>query len=68
MIKSHAKMLLSLLLLLLLTGAWVEHVVDPMLAVKDELLDTFRRWVEGFWCSCAMNSCKSFMNFNVLAV
>ncbi|WIA16343.1 hypothetical protein OEZ85_013041 [Tetradesmus obliquus] len=23
-------------------GAWMEHVVDPMLAVKDELLDTFR--------------------------
>jgi hypothetical protein len=32
-----------LLLLLLLAGAWMEHVVDPMLAVKDELLDTFRR-------------------------
>jgi hypothetical protein len=31
------------LLLLLLPGAWMEHVVDPMLAVKDELLDTFRR-------------------------
>jgi hypothetical protein len=30
-------------------GAWREHVVTPLAGLKDELFNTFRRWVTGVW-------------------